>query len=322
MAARDAKPENYLLPYLSKPNMANNWVDALAADGKGVLWAGIPITGPGYGLLTFASGKWKSYVSSEVDGRKLPVTSLLVDHRDSLWVGTRGKGLYRLNGRRLDRFDAADGLSGNAINATFEDREGDLWVITDRGLDEFRDMPVITYTSRQGLPVDQAVAIAATDDGTIWVGTKGTLVHFRGQQSSVITPQSGLPTSGVHDLFHDSQNQLWVAGGDKLYLYKNGQFIPVMGKNGDKIGYVTYITEDRSHRLWVSILNEETGKSYILLIAALHVVQQYDSSEPMNAEGINALAPDSEGGLWVGGFNHGFFHFHNGIFQRDVTRNV
>ena len=313
-----AKPENYLLPYLSKPNMGNNWVDALAADGQGVLWAGIPITGPGYGLLSFSSGRWKNYVSSEVDGSKLPVTSLLVDHSDSLWVGTRGKGIFRLNDKKLDRFDTADGLSGNSINATFEDHEGDLWVITDRGLDEFRDLPVITFTSRQGLPVDQAVAIAATDDGTMWVGTKSSLAQFRDHRSSVITLERGLPTSEVHYLFHDSQNRLWMAGGDKLFLYKNHQFLPVTGGNGDKIGYVGYITEDSSHRLWVSILNEETGKSYILLIAALHVAKQYDSTQPMEAQGINALAPDSEGGLWVGGFKHGFFHFQDGTFRRVI----
>jgi ligand-binding sensor domain-containing protein len=313
-----AKPENYLLPYLSKPNMASNWVYALASDEKGALWAGIPITGPGYGLLSFASGAWKSYVTPEVDGRTLPVTSLMVDRSYSLWVGTRGKGIYRLYSGKLDRLDTADGLSGNVVNATLEDREGDLWVVTDRGLDEFRDLPVITYTSRQGIPVDQAVAITAVDDGTLWVGTRDTLVRFRGQQSSVITRENGLPTSSVHDLFHDSHNQLWVAGGDKLYLYKNGRFFPVMGKDGDKIGYVSYITEDSDHRLWISILNQETGKSYILLIASLHVVAQYDSFEAMGAQAINALAPDSVGGLWVGGYKHGFFHFHDGVLKRVV----
>ncbi|WP_353069163.1 two-component regulator propeller domain-containing protein [Tunturibacter empetritectus] len=313
---QDKQPVNFPLPYLSGPNMANNWVDALTSDGKGTLWSGIPIEGPGYGLLAFTGDRWQSYVTPELDGTSLPVTSLLCDRSSSLWIGTRSKGLYKMNAGKLDRFDTADGLSGNTINGIFQDREGNLWVVTDRGLDAFRDLPVVSYTTREGLSDDQAIAIAASDDGTVWVGTKGSLVLFRGQTFSTITPANGLPTSGVHYLFHDSRNQLWVAGGQQLYLYKDSHFVPVLDQNSADIGYVVYMTEDSKHKLWVSAQDRKTGKDSLLHIDATHVVERYRSLGAMGAQGLNAIASDQNGGLWAGGYKHGLFRFHDGNFER------
>ncbi len=310
------KPENFPLPYLSRPNMGYDWVHALASTGDGTLWAGIPIQGEGYGLLTFSMGKWRSYVTQGIDGTKLPVRFLLSDRRHSLWIGTRAKGLYRLNAGKLDHFDIADGLSGDTVRKMFEDREGDLWVVTDNGLDMFRDLPVITYTTRDGMPDNEALAIAAQDDGTVWVGARGALVRITNEGFSTITPKTGLPTSEVHELFRDSHNQLWVGGGQQLYLYKNDHFIGVRDHNRTELGEVTAMTEDRNHHLWVSVLDDSTGRGYILRIAASRVAARYGMFVPTNGQVPNALAPNPLGGLWVGSLTHGLFWFHNGAFER------
>ena len=52
---------------------------------------------------------------------------------------------------RTERITRADGLSGNAVNDLFEDREGSFWVATTAGLDRFRDVKVATLTPQEGL---------------------------------------------------------------------------------------------------------------------------------------------------------------------------
>ena len=51
-----------------------------------------------------------------------------------------------------------------------EDREGDLWVATSRGIDRFHETSVISFSIREGLTAEDADRVLATLDGTIFIG--------------------------------------------------------------------------------------------------------------------------------------------------------
>lgn len=72
--------------------------------------------------------------------------TLLIDRKGSLWVGSRGDGLRRvldpsrIRGRTIaqcgpeaEQFTENDGLLSNVIWDLLEDREGNIWVASDRG---------------------------------------------------------------------------------------------------------------------------------------------------------------------------------------------
>ena len=80
------------------------------------------------------------------------VNALAEDRDGVLWVGTNGGGLFRGTGGRWQNLRTDHGLSGNVVYALAEDREGTLWVGTDGGLDQLRDTPFISHTTREGLP--------------------------------------------------------------------------------------------------------------------------------------------------------------------------
>jgi signal transduction histidine kinase/ligand-binding sensor domain-containing protein len=313
---RGKKPENFPLPYLSRADAGLNWVDALASTKAGALWAGISLQGKGYGLLKFSAGRWQNYITQDVDGTKLPVSSLMSDSHDSLWIGTKGQGVYKLNAGKLGRFDTADGLSGNIIEKTMEDREGDIWVITNRGVDMFRDISVISYSSRDGLLYDKTTAVSAQSDGTVWIGTTGALVRFNNGVFSSITHKNGLPTSGVHYLFTDSKDQLWVGGGQELYLYKDEHYVNVTDQNSKDVGYAQYIVEDRHHHLWVTAQDLKTGRSFLYRLEGSRIVEKFDLFVPTGGESPSSLAADPRGGLYVEESQHGIFRFQDGKFVR------
>ena len=62
-------PTNYPLEPLSKQMVGSAEVQALVQDHEGRLWAGIPLAGVGYGLLSFSHGVWKSYESPRLTVR-------------------------------------------------------------------------------------------------------------------------------------------------------------------------------------------------------------------------------------------------------------
>jgi signal transduction histidine kinase len=79
-------------------------------------------------------------------------TTLLIDRRGSLWVGSWGDGLRRISdldrirGRKVARFDAEteelterEGLLSNSVVSLLEDKDGSIWVATSMGLQRFHE---------------------------------------------------------------------------------------------------------------------------------------------------------------------------------------
>ena len=123
----------------------------VALGPSGTAWASFDQTGPQLGVQYYSGGKWTSYAVPGFDGARVDSHALLVDRRGSLWVGTQNEGVYRICGGVADHYGVSDGLSGNSVGSLFEDREGNIWVTTDGGLDMFRDTALISYTTRQGV---------------------------------------------------------------------------------------------------------------------------------------------------------------------------
>ena len=89
------------------------------------------------------------------------MSALLLDRNNSLWIGTVDDGLYRVNGNRVDHFVKEDGLTGNSVGCLYEDTEGNLWVVTAKGLDVFRDTGVATLSAGEGLSTDHVESVLA-----------------------------------------------------------------------------------------------------------------------------------------------------------------
>ncbi|OAN67086.1 sensor histidine kinase [Sphingomonas sp. TDK1] len=110
--------------------------------------------------------------------------SMLFDRRGGLW-GTYGSGgVFRLglgwiggallpNGVR-ERFGVERGLTSNLANPILEDREGNIWVGTNLGLDQFRETSAVVAT---GLPTDSrnGYRIAPGPAGAMLVTTNEAL---------------------------------------------------------------------------------------------------------------------------------------------------
>jgi len=101
----------------------------------------------------------------------IAVSRLLVGGGGSLWIGSFGSGLFRLQGEQLDQLDSRDGLPNNRILALFEDREGSLWIGTNGGLVRLGDAPFSSLTRRQGLADDFVRSVLELDDGSLLVGS-------------------------------------------------------------------------------------------------------------------------------------------------------
>jgi len=294
--------ETYVVPQLL--SIIGTGVSALEPMPDEGVWVGMSDSGRGMGLQRLAAGRMTSVVAGKLDSSDLSVFALHYDGAGSLWVGTGNQGLYRLHGVEAEHFRSADGLSGDNVTKFLEDREGTLWVATTRGLDAFHESAVVTLSTREGLGLDRVDSVFAARDGTVFVGGQRevdairsadvTSIHFPGQVTSI---------------FEDRIGTLWVGLNNGLTFRNHNRFEAIDIPNADPKGIVTSITEDANGNVWAEIRG---NPSKLVRIQGRRVREVF--AEPL-VPAATRLAPDPEGGLWLGLRSGNLARFRNGVVE-------
>ena len=211
------------------------------------------------------------------------------DRDGAVWLGAADSGLVRLHKDRVDTFTAADGLSGNHILDLFEDREGNVWVATSRGLDQFRSVAIARQAGADGL-TGRGRSLLSTRDGSLWAGTT-TGVFQLDQAEKRWLPR--LPRMG--GLFEDSRGTLWSPSPSAagLLTFANGQVGTVPGVPP---GPVEAVAEDAFGNVWIA--HRSAGLMRMRPGGPAEVVSdQYAFASRRIA---TMVGDSSDGSLWLG----------------------
>ena len=199
----------------------------------------------------------------------LAARSILFDRDGAAWFA--GNGLSRVlfperfSGRRIpettpevEKFTHDQGLTDDSAFAILEDREGNVWVGTNGGLDRFRYRNVLSFP----FPASMSnFSLIAGNNGELWVGQNGEfdspILRADGK------PVKGSPPVKVVMMYRGPDGSIWVGARDKLLRWHDGIFteIPPPEKmvklvsssaTKDQI-IVSAITEDASGTVWAGI---------------------------------------------------------------------
>lgn len=191
--------------------------------------------------------------------------AILFDKQGSLWITTLGDGIRRmayperLGGAQITKFSEAaqiftqkDGLTGDYVECILEDREGNIWIGTNRGLDRFRQSPVVPVHFPPGA---SQFTLFVQDDGSILAGTLNQNV-FRIQDGKV----AGHLDFALMLGHRDPGGALWMTSPDKdatpaLFRFADRRLHPIEAPPGPALGNAKAITTDLSGRLWISADN-------------------------------------------------------------------
>ena len=270
----------------------------VALGPSGTAWASTDGTGTHLGVRYYSGEKWTSYAVPGFDGARVRSQALMVDRRGSLWVGTENDGLYRISGGVGDHYGISDGLSGNSVGNLLEDREGHIWVVTDGGLDMFRDTALISYTTRQGASSSDFHSVTALRNGAVWIGTGEALNILQKQDGKTARFDQKLSGKGVGPgMLEDHDGVVWLGVDMALMRFENGRFREIGGRRFAGIGGVTAIAEGSDGTIWV--LNRR-GHQVISIVGneiKKHVLLNDELDNP------RYLVTDSNGGFWIGAGN-------------------
>jgi ligand-binding sensor domain-containing protein/uncharacterized membrane protein YphA (DoxX/SURF4 family) len=266
-------------------------ITSIAQGHDGTLWFA-----SSRGLLSYSHQQFKTH-SLMPRGSDGAPRRVLVDHDGGVWVGTVGQGLFHFNQGRWERMTHADGLSSDKVFALYEDREGNVWAGTARGIDRFRKYKVKTISKREGLPGDNVMAVVASQDGKLCAGIRAVGIHcFPGGKTH------RLQNSPIYSMFADHDGQLAIgARGVAGRLTERG-FTSI----SKKLTEVYSIAEDREGDLWLA----DTRQGLFRLSSE----GQLDAVRPESFAGkpITFLLSDREGGLWIGLVSGGLMLYKHG----------
>jgi signal transduction histidine kinase/streptogramin lyase len=127
-------------------------------------------------------------------------------------------------------------------------------------------------------------------------------------QFTVYGTENGLPSNQIRALHQDADGQLWIGTYGGLASFDGSRFETWRAPNDPRPLVVESIAEDIRGDLWITA--EKRGL-YRLDRTRQHWLH-YGSNEPaprqLRSDDIWSLAPDAQGGMWLGGYGGGLHY--------------
>jgi signal transduction histidine kinase/ligand-binding sensor domain-containing protein/DNA-binding NarL/FixJ family response regulator len=331
-----------------------NEVRSVFRDSKNWLWVG---SRKGYVYLYDEHLRFKGLLG--YDGRingnvpfDIPVYCIFEDHQGVIWLGSRGKGLFRLSRKPDNTFNVSNyqynpddiySIGSNAVYSVYQDHLHRLWVATFGGginRIDFAGNQLRFISARNQLrnyPMDECAKtryITEDKNGYVYVGTTGGLIVFKADQKSA-------EDISFRHFSHNPTSQSYLSGNDVQYVLitrKGDVYLALFGGGINRLhgGYqsnqsprfevfekekapfcnVVYtLNEDEMGCIWMSTQTK--------IIRFNPDKEKFDYYKPINNNGyffVEAAACKARNGELFYGTSDGFLAFHPSKIRKSSYR--
>jgi signal transduction histidine kinase/ligand-binding sensor domain-containing protein len=291
------------------------FVTALIHDGAGRALLGAETSAGGRGLFALEGTKTRA-----LDVPTGPVAALAVDGRGSLWVGTRDLGLFEVRDGRVAAHvtleTSGGALQSDHILAVFADRDGVLWIGTDRGVCRYD--PGAPRVQRLGpTPRGNFIhALLASSDGRLWAGTqRGLYVREPDRRTWSAAPALG-PLTTVYALAEMPDGRLLAGTPGGLYEAPAGGTVWTRVKARDGGGGGTGESVRAIRRFEGAAYLATYGRGLERIEGGERVLVWPAESDEMARREVVSLSVAGDA-LWIGTTGAGTFVLRGGRVTRD-----
>ena len=275
----------------SADGLPENTIRAFAQTRDGYLWIGTS-----GGLVRFDGAHFTVFDRESTPALdENSIDSLLAASDGALWIGTDGAGLVRYRNGSFQSFSAREGLTNGFVRVVFEDRQGAVWVGTDRGLFQVRGAAVVRMDGSAAIPSIAVHAMCQDREGGLWVGGS-SLIRLSGGKAVPFHFSGETGENTVKSIEEARDGTIWVGtvGGLQRIARSGPQGQWVSRKMDGIEGVVQVLDESRDGTLWAGTMGSG-------LVCYRHGAFARASSPgvlPSNA--VLAILEDTEQDLWVG----------------------
>ncbi len=243
------------------------------------------------------------------------ISTILHDRQGSIWISTRGHGLYRWLGYgEIENWTMAQGLHSDIVWPIFRDRQHRVWIADQYQVNQLDDTTnrIVTPPTLSNADLHQAGGFAQSQDDKLWISyTNGNLVQFD-PATQRITFRTRLPD--IARLFTDSSHRIWICSRDGLYVVRTFGSNPIVEKVNDPLvssDAFDDAAQDSAGNLWFisdGHLYRLAGDRWSKIAIDPHLTRGQ----------LRGIAAAADGTLWIGGGIPGLLHLRVNGEQAEV----
>ena len=231
--------------------------------------------------------------------------SIAVASSSELVIVERSQEGYRV----VARFHCGTELPGTRMESVYADREGALWIGTNRGLARvYRQKP-------DWMPTTDPLAHAAIDalledrEGSLWVGTETSGLHIlRDARFRFLGTGDGLTSDDTTAIMEDAQHTLWIgtreAGLNEIRANAPAKISSLTADKGLSSNVILSLASSRNGSLWI-------GTPDGLNLIENGTLRILTSADGLPDDFIRSLYAARDGSLWIG-TRRGLTHYDPG----------
>ena len=238
--------------------------------------------------LQYRGGKFVTIVATG----QIPnaVISLAQTRDQTIWLGTRDSGLFRMAGGGPESVSSE--LSDAKINVLLPAISGGLWIGTDHGLRYWDGHGLVELPLPASVQQVQILALLQDRDGNIWAGTDHGLIRISpGGTVSLALLHSG-PGYEVTTIFEDRDGAIWFGGSAGLERLRDGMFTTYTTAQGMPTDTVGPVWADSDGRTWFGPVS---GGLYWIENGLVHRV----TAAGLDDDVVYSIS-GGDGEIWVG----------------------
>ncbi|MFT3744652.1 MAG: two-component regulator propeller domain-containing protein [Pyrinomonadaceae bacterium] len=285
-------------------------------DSQGALWIGDMGR-----LWRLKDGRATPYVDTTVLPSDTRPHRLWEESDGSIWFATggfnrNGVGLVRLKNGKSTRFGTENGLTNDRILALFRDREGSIWLATEKGINRLRPSLITSLSVRDGLPNNDVYPILKTRDGSILIGVNGGLSRYRDgkiENSTVKFAKDPTNNVAIQSLAEDQSGRIWIGAVGGLFVMDGERIRDVTGIIGSNPTIWT-INAEPDGTIWLG-----TERDGIIKIKGEQVVERLTTDNGLAGNDVKFIQRTSNGEYWIATYG-GLSHLVNGQFQNFTVK--
>ena len=286
--------------------LPENSVLSIAQTPDGYIWLGTE-----EGLVRFDGVRFTTYTKRSTSAlRSNEILSLLVDHQNALWIGTRDGGLSCFRDGQFSAISSPGQLASSSILSLHQDARGSLWIGTDgEGLIRFQNGRFRSFTKNDGLADDSVFSIASDAEGNLWIGTHNGLSRYT---NGTFTTLAFGGKRGHHFnrcVYVDRSGVVWVgSNGSGLTRIGPDGVRQYTQKDGLTDDTVSALYEDTVGTLWIGTLNGGLNRF------SHGQFNHFTGKDGFSGGGVQAIFEDRQGDLWIGSTDGGLNSLRQGSF--------
>ncbi len=232
------------------------------------------------------------------------ISSLIVDDKDQLWIGTNGGGLLRYHQGSFKVFDASS-VNGSIITALAKGQDSVLWVGTRNGLLKFNS-EIFETIDRPELANVNITALYQDQKQRLWIGTTTNGLYVMDKNAITnFTVKDGLKSNFIYRVFTDSQGIVWVGTDRGLSMMGSG-IQDMESYPNAPTGYVNDFLEDHRGNIWLA---SKDG-----LYRFRNSFEKVDPDKEVGHHIVQSLFEDREKNIWAGTYRVGLSRLNQSKF--------